>query len=548
MRAAQRALVVAALLAVPVGAGCGGPPDAPPLERGAAVAPPTSSDTAPGSPDGSSSTTVAPGTATTRGPAADGEPTQGGVLRMGIEAPPSFDPADIPAASQSGLVVADLLFDGLTAIGTDGGPVPALAAGWEASEDLSTWRFTLRDGARFGDGSAVTADDVVFSLTRMAALGSGSPAGGALAGMDVTAPSPGVVAVDAGHPLAEVPAILSSPLFGVVPRASASSPTFDAAPVGSGPFRVAARDGSVVHLVPADGVDAHLDGIDLHVFDDDAAAYQAWVAGDVDWSQVPTTAVDAARARAGDRGFVPFQAMLYLGLNLRSPSFEDGRFRQAILAAVDRDAAVRAVYGSAVDPRAGIVPVGVPGGAGDACGTPCRHDVARARALLAQAFPDGRVPEVPIDYDEGRSQEALARAVQDDLAAAGIPSTLRGRPAGEYAVFATSGAQGLFRLGWVGVAASPELWLGPLFRSGGDENAVGLADDEVDAAIDAARAEPEPARRAAAYAAAERLILSRAVVVPLAQFRTATVFTPRVRALTPRVDGTFDATGVWLER
>lgn len=529
------------------GVACAGPPPAPPLQRGSAQALPSTSPSSSAPPSSSpSSSAGGPGSSTATsggGPAG----RDGGVLRMGLEDPGSFDPVAASPADQAALVATDLLFDGLTAAGPGGQPVAALAASWQPSEDLRTWRFTLRQGARFSDGSAVTGGDVAFSLTRMAARGAGDPVATALRGMEVSSPSAGEVVVTVDRPSAEVPALLSSPLLGVVPQVGASASGFAASPVGSGPFRVAGREGAVVHLRPAEGVDAHLEGIDLHLFADDAEAYAAWVAGDLDWSQVPSTAVGDAEARAGARGFVPFPAMLYLGFNLRSPSLEDLRFRQAVLAAVDRATVVRAAYGTAVTPRAALVPAGVPGAVDDACGGACAHDPRRARSLVEAAFPDGRVPELPLDYDQGSAQEALARAIQADLAEAGIPSTLRGRPPEEFATFATSGGQGLFRLGWVGVFPTPDAWLTPLFRSGGAENAVGLDDDEVDAAIDAARAEPDPARRAAAWAEAERLVMARVPVVPLGQFRTATVFSPRVQGLVPRGDGTFDATAVWLQ-
>lgn len=532
-------LAVLAMLA----AACSGPPAAPPLERGSAEAAVPATPTLP--PSTSPPSSAAPSTtATTAGPA--GGPRPGGVLRMGIEDPGSFDPVAISPADQAGLVVADLLFDGLTAQGPDGTPVPALAASWQPSADLRTWRFTLREGARFGDGSPVLGSDVAFSLTRMKARGRTDPAGGALAGVEVTAPSAREVVVTVDRPSAEVPALLSSPLYGVVPQVAASSDGFGASPVGSGPFRVAARQGPVVKLRPAPGVDPLLDGVDLHLFPDDADAYRAWVDGALEWSQVPATAMADAEARAGDGGFVPFPAMLYLGFNLRSPSLDDVRFRQAVVAAVDRAAVVGAAYGAVVTPRAALVPAGVPGAVDDACGGPCAHDPVRAHALVEQAFPDRQVPELPLDYDEGASQEALARAIQQSLAEAGIPSAPRGRPAEEFATFATSGGQGLFRLGWVGVWPSPDAWLTPLFRSGGTENAVGLADEEVDAAIDRARAEPDAARRAALWGEAERLVMARFPVVPLGQFRTATVFAPTVQGLVPRGDGTFDATVVWL--
>lgn len=52
----------------------------------------------------------------------------------------------------------------LIEVDADGQPVPGLAAAWQVSEDRHLWRFTLRPGVRFHDGSLVTADAVVASL------------------------------------------------------------------------------------------------------------------------------------------------------------------------------------------------------------------------------------------------------------------------------------------------------------------------------------------------------------------------------------------------
>src|SRR5689334_23492280 len=43
--------------------------------------------------------------------------------------------------------------------------VPALATEWQ-QRDALTWRFTLRRGVRFHDGTPFTADDVLFSVER----------------------------------------------------------------------------------------------------------------------------------------------------------------------------------------------------------------------------------------------------------------------------------------------------------------------------------------------------------------------------------------------
>jgi ABC-type transport system substrate-binding protein len=47
-------------------------------------------------------------------------------------------------------------------VGT-GTPIPSLATEYTASEDLTEWTFTLREGVTFHDGSALDANDVVLS-------------------------------------------------------------------------------------------------------------------------------------------------------------------------------------------------------------------------------------------------------------------------------------------------------------------------------------------------------------------------------------------------
>src|ERR1019366_1802936 len=91
-------------------------------------------------------------------------------------------------------------------------PRPGLAASWTVSADQRQWDFGLRPGITFANGRPITADDVKYTLERIARKGSGSPGtdeltlvtgykafavdGTATALAGVTVPQPGIVRVN----------------------------------------------------------------------------------------------------------------------------------------------------------------------------------------------------------------------------------------------------------------------------------------------------------------------------------------------------------------
>lgn len=66
-------------------------------------------------------------------------------------------------AGSANYQLAALFQEGLTGLDAEGKTIPALAEKWH-SEDNKTWVFDLRQNVTFHDGSALTADDVVFSI------------------------------------------------------------------------------------------------------------------------------------------------------------------------------------------------------------------------------------------------------------------------------------------------------------------------------------------------------------------------------------------------
>src|SRR5215216_1403808 len=90
----------------------------------------------------------------------------GGVYRRVIaNNPPSLDPAAL--SDVYARAVATQLFDGLVQFDALLRPTPAIAEFWEASRDGRTWTFMLRRGVKFHHGREVTAEDFVYSFTRL---------------------------------------------------------------------------------------------------------------------------------------------------------------------------------------------------------------------------------------------------------------------------------------------------------------------------------------------------------------------------------------------
>ena len=492
----------------------------------------------------------------------DGPPPPG-TLRLGLVALEHLDPAFVLPSDPSGMVAADLLFDGLTAWDpVTATVVPALAEGWAANPEQTVWTFTLAPGVTFADGTPVTAADVKASLERVARLGNISLSGVRLelvSGYDqlVSAESPeltGVVVVDertvevrTTEAYAPLPALLSAPAYGIVPGAvlaAGDEGDFDAEPVGSGPYAFVERDGATVSLAATDP-EAAVPRVELVDYPDAESAYRDFGDGVLDWSVVPAGLVDEAGEAYGRDAIVPFLAELLYGFNLVDPALTEPRLRLAVARAIDRQALLDGVLEAAV-PATGVLPPGVPGSRPDACGDACAYDPEASRALLAEAFPDGAVPTLRLDVFEDPVEQAVADRVAEDLRAVGIPVEVVVTPFDEYRGLIVSGQQQLFSFGWVGVAVEPDVFLAPLFLSTSPDNVTGLADGITDLALRVARAEPDAVARNALYGDVDRQVMSLVPVVPLAVYETAAVLAERVEGYLPRPDGTFVVEAVRL--
>lgn len=94
-------------------------------------------------------------------------PAKPQTLRWSIEGINELTSIDPPKASDSqGILAVNMLFAGLVRLDGELRVTPDGAMSWTVAPDGLTYTFSLRPGLAFSDGAPVTADDVVFSLTR----------------------------------------------------------------------------------------------------------------------------------------------------------------------------------------------------------------------------------------------------------------------------------------------------------------------------------------------------------------------------------------------
>ena len=96
-----------------------------------------------------------------------------GTLRVAFQPIVQTDPALI--SSDSEVFVANHIYDYLVDVDESSNTVPRLATEWSQSDDGLTWTFTLAEGVTFHDGSAFSAEDVVWTYDRLRNPDSGYP-------------------------------------------------------------------------------------------------------------------------------------------------------------------------------------------------------------------------------------------------------------------------------------------------------------------------------------------------------------------------------------
>jgi peptide/nickel transport system substrate-binding protein len=455
--------------------------------------------------------------------------------------PGTMDPHSMPSLYNNR--VLSQVYEHL--VGRDGAfrPAPQLALSWTPLDGGTGWRFKLRPGVKFHDGTPFTAEDAAFTVKR--ALEPTSAYRTALPNVTgAKAVDPLTVDIFTRQPTPVLPAALTN--LRVMSKAwcekhrvekpqdfKAKEETYAARNAnGTGAFRLARWETDVKTVLVANpgywGPRGNVTEAHYLVIGSAATRVAGLVSGEIDIVVDPAVQdVERLRKQAGIRveqatglgvnflGFHHQRADLGDGSG-RNP-FKDLRVRQAVRAAIDvpalRSKVMRgtatsqlALYSSAVagfDPR---------------LKDPAPHDLARAKALLKEAGYAGGFA-VDLDCSAQQPTDTLCQAIAGMLARVGIRVNYRPAPFNTFLPRLTAGEMNLYVVGWTAATADPEGALVPLARTRanglGEYNFGAYSNPRADEAIDKGSMEFDPAKRAALFTEAMLAIDADAAFVPL---------------------------------
>ncbi len=465
--------------------------------------------------------------------------------------------------------IAFSIYESLVGHDEDYHLVPVLATEWHQLTP-TTWRFKLRPGVRFHDGSAFTADDAVFSIQR--ALLPPSQRQFVLKGVkSVTKVDP--LTID--FVLAEPDAVLPQKLVLVammsrswciahhVERAqdyNARQETFAVRNAnGTGAYRLERYEPDIRTVMKAfpqwwnrqAADNGNVDDVQFVTLRADATRLAALRSGEVDivldppYQDVESLRQDPALtvAEVGDisteyltfdqeHDALPGVAPGPDG-KPRNP-FKDLRVRRAVYEGVNVDLVISKVLRGLATPTGALIPPLVEGSSPELESRP-RYDPVGARALLAEAgYPDGF--DVTMDCVNVAFREHVCQAIAAMLAQVGIRAKLRTSPGTQFFPMITQGKVSLAEFGFTATAEDAWQSLNGLLhtwdeKGGGTFNAGRYSNRKLDALIDAVRAESDATKRRALVNEALHIAQADVAYVPLYRRKLSWVMQKKVHVV-----------------
>lgn len=431
--------------------------------------------------------------------------------------------------------IANAIFEGLTARAADGtGIVPGVASSWEVSPDGLRYTFHLRE-CLWSDGTAVTADDFVYSWRRALDPSMGAAyyayqlfhirgaedfnAGGLkdFSRVGVRAADPRTLVVELRAPTPFFLYLASFFTLFPVNRACVERHgelwTRPGKIVGNGPFILrewapSRRIRLARNPLYWDRANVRLATVDALPTENEGTAFNMYMTGEADWvdgAGVPLHLIDLLRHRP-DFHKTTILVTYFYRFNTTRPPLDDPRVRKALNLAADKRRIVDKILRAGQIPAPSLVPPSMPG---YRFSDGLQYDPAAARRLLADAgYPGGDgFPRASILFNTSEAHKQIAVEMQaiwkENL---GIHLDLENQEWGTYLNTESSLDYWISRGGWVADYPDPNTFL-DMFVTGGGNNRTGWGSPRYDALIAAAGRERDEGRRMGLFREAERILV-----------------------------------------
>jgi peptide/nickel transport system substrate-binding protein len=438
-------------------------------------------------------------------------PKRGGMMRMSIDQSVSVLNPLLSRVNPEYLA-AELLYSGLTRLNLQMTAEPDLAESWTASTALTEWRFRLRQGVTFHDGTPCTARDVVATFEAVLDPKTASP------GRTNVGPIAETVAEDdhtvlfrLSAPFADMPVTLAYSNARIIPASIAKGDLSQLAhkAVGTGPYKLVAYEPDrrvLVERNPSyyDPSRPYLDRIELVVYPDPTAEASALLAGDIDlMANAPPSEFPRF---SGASGVVPLRVpsgqFLNVNMGCDQKPFSDVRVRQALALTVDRPAMVGFVaqgYGTPGDDTPlnaayhfyKALPLKKP-------------DIAQAKTLLANAGYQNGLDLTLIASDTPNTRSQLAVALREMAKPAGFRINVETMPHATY--LAQVWKKGPFYVGFYNMQATADAVFSLLYTSNAAWNETRWDNGAFDKVVAEARMTTDEAKRRVLYGEAQEMM------------------------------------------
>ena len=406
----------------------------------------------------------------------------------------SLDPHSLNESLQ--LSVTGNVYEPLVTRGRDYKLTSALATDWKQTSP-TVWRFNLRRGVQFHDGTPFTADDVIFSYER--AKGDGSDMKSYVGQIkEVKKINDHAVDFVLNAPFPILPELFTQWLMmskkwceanqasKPVDRRKGIENAASFRANGTGPYRVRERQPGVRTTFVRNGsywgkIDGNVDEVIFTPIGNDSTRVAALLSGEVDVMEpVPVQDVDRIKGNAKFKVLQgPELRVIFLGMDQKRDElafsnvkgknpFKDKRVRQAFYQAIDIEGIQKTVMRGAATPVALMLPPQVKGFAPDLAKR-LPYDTAAAKRLLTEAgYPSGFEVKLNCPNDRYVNDAEICQTVAANLAKIGVKINLEAETKGTYFPKILRRDASFYMLGWTASTVDAHNVLYPILSSPGE--------------------------------------------------------------------------------